>query len=240
MVCNFAPVRHRITLKYMLNAVSCSAAKKAAVCGAVSELGLRPQWRRHALFAISWVAALLWTSSGYAWVLTVTPASRALYLEVGVGTANANNTTINVVSVTVPATAVGTGAAQAMTSDSTQSISFFDNYAVCNPPGQVYIGGFYRLPATNATNAVLQVTTPASLTNGTDTIPFSQISWTSTANGNTAADIPAGTFNGGTLFLRNIAANTWVENCHSFVYANATVPGAGIYTGRATYTLTSP
>lgn len=174
------------------------------------------------------------------WVLNITPAARALYLEVGVGTANANNATINVVSVAVPATAVGTGTPQAMTSNSTQANSFFDNFATCNPPVQVYVGGFYRLPATNATNAVLQVSTPATLTNGVDTIPFSQISWTSTANGNATADIPAGTFNGGTVFLRNIAANTWVENCHSFVYANGTVPASGVYTGRATYTLTSP
>jgi hypothetical protein len=194
---------------------------------------------RQALLSCN-VAAAFCAPIAHGWVLNITPAARALYLEVGVGTANANNTTINLVSVTVPTAVVGTGAAQAMTSDSTQSISFFDNYAVCTPPAQVYVGGFYRLPATNATNAVLQVSTPATLANGAESIPFSQISWTSTANGNAAADIPAGTFNGSTVFLRNIAANTWVENCHSFIYANGTVPAGGDYTGRATYTLTSP
>lgn len=176
-----------------------------------------------------------------AWVLNITPAPRAVYLQVGIGTANANNATINVVSTTVPTAAVGTGIAQAMTSDSTQSVSFFDNFAVCAPPAQVYIGGFYRLPATTATNAVLQVTTPANLVSGADSIPFSQISWTSTAAGNATADIPAGTFvSGGSLFLRNIAANTWVENCHTFFYANTAVRAGGTFTGRAVYTLTAP
>ena len=176
-----------------------------------------------------------------AWVLTIGAAPRAVYLQVGVGTANANNATVNTVSVTVPVLAVGNGVAQAMTSDSTQATSFFDGFAVCTPPAQVYVGGFYRLPATNASSAVLQVTTPANLTSGADTIAFNKISWTSTAIGNATADIPAGTFvSGGTLFLRNIAANTWVENCHSFSYANNTVPPSGVFTGRAVYTLTSP
>jgi len=87
---------------------------------------------------------------------------------------------------------------------------------------------------------VLTVTTPANLTSGVNTIPFSQISWTSTANGNTTADIAAGTFNGGTITLANIAAGTWVEDCHTFTYANSAIRPAGTYTGRATYSLALP
>jgi hypothetical protein len=126
--------------------------------------------------------------------------------------------------------------------NSTQIISPYDNYTLCNPAaGQVYIGGFYRLPTTNTTSAVLQVTTPASLTSGVNTIAFNQISWISTALGNAGADIPAGTFiSGGTLFLRNFAANSYVENCHTFSYANTAPVAAGTYNGRATYTLTAP
>jgi hypothetical protein len=135
---------------------------------------------------------------------------------------------------------VGTGVAQAMTSNSTQANSPYDGYTVCTPPNQVYIGGYFREPSTTASVARLQVTTPAALTNGADTLPFTQISWTSTALGNAAADIPAGTFNGATLFLRNIGSNTYVENCHTFSYANTSLVAAGIYNGRATYTLTSP
>jgi hypothetical protein len=186
-------------------------------------------------------AWLLASVNAHAWVLTVTPGARAVYLQVGNGTINANNATVNVVSVSVPSGAVGNGVAQVMTSDSTQAISFYDNFAVCNPPGQVYVGGFYRQPATTATVAVLQVTSPTNLLSGADLIPFSQISWASTANGTTAAaDIPAGTFNGGTQVLRNISSNTWVENCHTFSYANTNVVAAGIYAGRVTYTLTAP
>jgi hypothetical protein len=188
------------------------------------------------------ILQVLLASAAHAWVLNVTPGPRTVYLAVGQATANAANTTVNLVSVNVPANAVGTGAVQPMQSNSTQAISPFDNFTVCQPAnGQVYIGGFFRLPATNATTAVLQVTTPAGLTNGANTIAFNQISWTSTALGNATADIPAGTFpSGGTLVLRNFAANTYVENCHTFNYANTVVVPGGVYNGVATYTLTAP
>jgi len=184
-----------------------------------------------------------------AWILTVTPGPKTIYLQVGTGSYSggyynaggtpANNATINKITVTVPATVVGTGAAQAMTSDSGTSLSFYDGYAVCNPPAQVYVGGWARLPSGSGT-AVLTVTSPANLTSGSNTIPFSEISWTSTANGNTTPDVAAGTFNGGTITLANIAAGTWVEDCHTFTYANSAVRAAGTYTGRATYSLALP
>ena len=190
------------------------------------------------------VAGLLVISAtqASAWVLTLTAGSKQLFLMVGVGTPAANSSTINTVSVAVPAGSVGIGSAQTMTSDSTQSTSPYDNYAVCNPPAQVYVGGSYRQPTstTGAGSATLQVTTPANLTSGANTIPFSQISWTSTANGNAAADIPAGTFNGGTLVLANFARNTFVENCFTYSYANSAFVPAGTFTGRAVFTLTVP
>jgi len=177
-----------------------------------------------------------------AWVLTLTPGPKQLFLMVGVGTPSANNAAINTVSVSVPAASVGNGASLAMTSDSTQSASPYDGYPVCNPPGQVYVGGSYRQPnaGAGAASATLQVSTPAALTNGIDTIPFAQIGWTSTANGDTTADIPAGNFNGGTLFLANFARNTFVENCFSYSYANSAVVAAGTFTGRAVFTLAVP
>ncbi len=195
-------------------------------------------------------AALVFSASGttQAWVLTISAGPRAVFLQVGLGSYSGvyvsggtplNNARVNVLSVNVPASALGTGTAQAMSSDSTQAVSFYDNFVVCNPPAQVYIGGWVRTPAGTGTG-VLSVTSPANLTSGTSTIPFSQISWTSTANGNTTADIPAGAFNGGTLTLRNIAAGTWVENCHTFSYANTSVVASGTYTGRVTYTLALP
>jgi len=183
-----------------------------------------------------------------AWVLTIAAGPKALFLQVGNGSYSGtyssggtplNNATINTVSVTVPASQVGRGTAQAMTSNSTQSASFYDNFAVCNPPAQVYVGGWVRTP-NGSGSGTLSVTSPASLTSGTTTIPFTQISWTSTANGDATADIPAGTFNGGTLALRTIAANNWVENCLTFSYANTLVVAAGTYAGQVTYSLVLP
>jgi hypothetical protein len=52
--------------------------------------------------------------------------------------------------------------------------------------------------------------------------------------------IPAGSFNGATQTLTTIPANTYIENCHSFSYANSEVRAAGTYNGRVTYTLSSP
>lgn len=204
---------------------------------------MRPATRHTAQYigaGLLLLAAGVWPRPGAAWVLSINPGTRAVYLQVGNGTANANNTTVNLVSVSVPANAVGNGTAQAMTSNSTAANSFYDNYNVCNPPNEVYVGGYFRQPSTTSTSAVLQVTSPTNLQSGSNVIPFNQISWTSTANGNSFADIPAGTFVGGTQLLTTIASNTWEENCHSFFYSNSLVVAAGTYTGRVTYTLTAP
>jgi hypothetical protein len=201
-----------------------------------------------ALLALGVALGLGAAADADAWVLTISAGPKAAFLQVGLGSYSGtyqsggtplNNSFVNTVSVTVPANQVGRGTAQAMTSDSTQAASFYDNYAVCNPPNQVYVGGWVRTP-TGAGSGVLSVTSPATLTGTGGTIPFTQISWTSTANGSAAADIPAGTFNGGTLALRNIAAGTWVENCLTFSYANAAIVGAGTYTGQVTYQLVLP
>jgi hypothetical protein len=187
-----------------------------------------------------------------AFTVNITAANpKAIYLQVGVGTFTGgnynsggtpgNNATINNVSVTVPAAAVGTGAAQAMTTNSAQAISFYDGFTFCNTPAQLYIGGFYR-NTTNTGAATLTATSPANLTNGTgDTMPFTQISWTSSGNGDTGAQpFPAGTFVGGLQTIGTISRNQWAESCHTFSYANTNMRAAGTYTGRVTYTLSSP
>jgi len=183
-----------------------------------------------------------------AYTITITPGSRAIYLQVGAGgytgyyiydgTAG-NNSTINTVSVTVPAASLGSGAAQAMTSNSTVSQSPIDGFAFCNPPSQVYIGAWSR-PGSRGGVATLTVTSPASLTSGSDTIPFSQISWVMSGNGDVVFQFPNGAFTGGTQTLASFPANTWKEQCMTFSYANTVVPAAGTYKGRATYTLSLP
>ncbi|MDZ7910063.1 MAG: hypothetical protein U5N10_18790 [Gemmobacter sp.] len=181
----------------------------------------------------------------HAWSLSIAGASRRVFLHVGNGTANGNNGTINRVTATLTGAQLLAGTPQAMTSNSTQSTSLLDGFTTCPTPStQVIVGASYR--RSNASNgpasATLRVTSPASLTTaGGDTIPFSQISWTVAAPGSGSPNvIPAGTFNGATQNLATIPANTYIENCHTFSYANSAIRAAGTYNGRVTYTLTSP
>lgn len=197
-------------------------------------------------------AALLFCAFGaqpaQAYVITITAGQRSIYLQVGAGGYTGfnssggtpgNNATINVVSVNVPPGLVGSGTAQAMTSNSTVSQSPIDGFVFCNPPAQVYIGAWSR-PGSGAGVATLTVTSPADLTSGSDTIPFSQISWFMSGNGDTVIQFPNGSFTGGTQTLGTFAPNTWKEQCMTFSYANTVVPAAGTYTGRAVYTLSLP
>ena len=194
------------------------------------------------LLALSAMQAI----TAHAWSLNLAAASRRVFLHVGNGTAEAANGTINLVQVTVPAAQLGTGAVQAMTSNSTQSASLYgDGFTTCPTPAtQMMVGASYR--RSNATDgpasATLSVTSPANLTTAAaDTIPFSQISWTVSAPGSANPNvIPAGTFTGGTQTLASVPANTYIENCHTYQYANSAVRAAGTYNGRVTYTLSSP
>lgn len=176
-----------------------------------------------------------------------------VYLRVGdgayVGTYQSNGSGgarsgggINVVSVNVPAAALGNGANLAMTSNATQANSFYDGYAFCNLPSQVYVGGFNRSGLLGGGNGTLTVTAPTSLVNANgNTIPFTQISWTSSGNGDTGTQpFPAGSFSGGVQTLATFPVNTWRESCHSFSYGNDNFVAAGTYTGRVIYTLSVP
>jgi len=203
-------------------------------------------WRSTA--AATLLACTFVAQAAHAYTITITAGARSIYLQVGAGGytgTNAsggtpgNNATINVVSVTVPNGVVGSGAAQAMTSNSTVSQSPIDGFAFCNPPSQVYIGAWSR-PGSGTGVATLTVTSPANLTSGSNTIPFSQISWVMSGNGDTVFQFPNGTFTGGTQTLATLARNTWKEQCMTFSYANTVVPAAGTYTGRAVYTLSLP
>lgn len=175
---------------------------------------------------------------------------RVIFLQVGVGSFNgiytsggtpANDPTVNVVSVSPPAAQIGNGVSQTMTTDSTASRSYYDNYLFCNAPGQLYIGGFYR-SARSTGAATVTATSPAYLVNAEGrTIPFNRIGWTSSGNGDSGAQpFPAGTFVGGTQAIGTIPRNQWAESCHTFRYANTDFVPSGTYTGRVTYTLSTP
>ena len=206
-----------------------------------------PRWsRRIGAATLAVIGAL--PIAAQAWILTGlgTNNPQRVFMMVGNGSAALwqNNATINVVSVTVPAAQLGSGAAQAMTSNSTQSRSPYDGFTVCSPPAQVYVGAAYqRRNNTQPANATLQVTSPANLTNAAgDTIPFSEISWTTSALGGdpNPNSIPAGTFAGGTQVLTTVAQGTMRENCHTFSFANSAIRASGVYDGRVTYTLFVP
>lgn len=198
------------------------------------------------------VALLAFAFPAGAFTVNIAAANpRTVFLQVGVGSFSGGNynaggtpvtnATVNLVSVSVPAASVGSGAAQAMTTNSTQSLSPYDGYAFCNLPGQLYVAGFYR-STTNTGAATLRASSPANLVNaGGQTIPFTQISWTSSGNGDTGAQpFPAGTFVGGSQAIGTISRNQWAESCHTFSYANSAIVAAGTYTGRVTYTLSTP
>jgi hypothetical protein len=201
--------------------------------------------------AASMIAIVCGPTASHAFTVNIGAANpRMIYLQVGVGSFSgiynsggtpANNPTVNVVSVSVPAAQVGSGAAQTMTTNSTASISFYDNYVFCSAPAQLYVGGFYR-STSNTGAASLRATSPANLVNAAgDRIPFTQISWTSSGNGDSGAQpFPAGTFVGGTQTIGTINRNQWAESCHTFRYANAGFVASGTYTGRVTYTLSTP
>jgi hypothetical protein len=206
-----------------------------------------------ALIARAVSLALLTSVEGAdAFTVAITPATpKMIFLQIGVGSFTGfydaggtpqNNATINKETVAVAAAAVGNGTAQAMTTDSTQTHSFYDNFVFCSVPAQLYIGGFYRTTGAGTGTANVTATVPVSLSDGAgDTIPFSQISWTSAGNGDTGAQpFPAGSFTGTTVTVGSIAQNQWAESCWTFSYKNTVLPPAGTYTGRVLYTLTVP
>jgi hypothetical protein len=193
------------------------------------------------------------SSAAAAYTATLTAASpKTIYLQVGVGSFTndyidggqpGKNTTVNTVSATIPANVLGSGTAQAMTTNSTAAQSYWDGYTYCTVPAQLYIGGFYRTTGATTAAATVTATVPTSLTDAAgDSIPFSQIQWTSSGNGDTGAEpFPAGTFvHGGVQNVGSMASNTWNESCWTFSYLNNTVPPAGTYTGVVLYTLSTP
>ncbi|KFN41716.1 hypothetical protein [Arenimonas metalli] len=200
------------------------------------------------------LAALAWAPGAAAYIVPIDAGDEAVYLRVGDGTfvgTYANGGTpvegvtgaISRVSVTVPQASVGNGTPQVMSANG-RLTSDWDNFLFCEP-GQLYIGGFYRRPNNGNFNATLSVTVPANLVNESgDTIPMSQLSWTSSGNGDGAAaqPIPSGSFNPGTTPFpsETFRRNTWRESCLTFRYANSAVVPGGTYTARVTFTLASP
>lgn len=151
---------------------------------------------------------------------------RVLFLGVGTGaTGNVTNTTINQITFdysTNPLDVGSTGvAAGSITNTGPTPAGSSVPVRVVGNNGQVTI---------TATN-------PATLTSGTDSIPFSELSVTSSN-----AALPPAAFSGGTS-LPTLTAGTRVTNqtaTWTYSYANSVTAAAGTYTGRVTYTATMP
>lgn len=197
--------------------------------------------------------AALSAAPAAAYVVNINQGTDAVYLRVGDGNFNGlyssggtpqSGGAISRVSVTVPQAALGNGTPQTMSANG-RLTSDWDGYLFCNA-GQLYVGGFYRRSNNGNFNATLTATAPAFLVNGSgDTIPISQISWTSSGNGDGTATqpVPSGAFQagGGVQTLANdFRRNTWRESCLTFRYANSQLVAGGTYTARVTYTLTAP
>lgn len=136
-------------------------------------------------------------------------------LHLAVGTLG---TTVDTVTFTVPGNLVGSGTSIA------GSQTVLIEVAARRSGGT---GG--------PTTVLLIANSSRPLTSGTNSIPMTQVSWTS-ANG----IIPAGTFNG--TAAQQIfsffapSGTTRQEDTHSFFYANTNVHPAGTYTATVTYT----
>lgn len=147
---------------------------------------------------------------------------RVLFLGVGTGAATlATNTTVDELTFDYSTNPldVGTGAAAGSITSTSPSGTASIPVRVFGNNGQVTI---------TATN-------PLTLTSGTDSIPFTELSVTSSN-----ADLDAPDFSGGTS-LPTLAGRVTNHTANwTYSYANATTPAFGTYEGRVTYTATMP
>lgn len=159
---------------------------------------------------VLWLPLLLLWGGANATTITVTPGSRALLVQIGT-----SGGTIDKVTFTLTAANVGNGV------------------PVVGTPS-ILVNVAARDTVSRTVQLVADSSVP--LSNGASTLPFSQISWTSSDG-----DIPAGTFSGaaGQLIV-TFPTNFQMYNNHTFRYANTQVLQPGTYTGRVTYTVTMP
>ena len=93
-----------------------------------------------------------------------------------------------------------------------------------------------RARASSPLTGILSVDSSTPLSNGSSTLPFGDISWTSRYG-----DIPGGTFDGTAYqVLVTYPSSVRVNDRLTFIYANTRILEAGTYTGRVVYTLAFP
>ncbi len=115
-----------------------------------------------------------------------------------------------------------------------------DGTPISGTPAGVLIQVSSRKATAKELNRVYYILTADSsvpLTNGVDTIPFTNISWTSQDG-----DIPDGRFDGTSsqVILGPTRSREQVSDWHTFTYDNVLSLPAGVYTGTVTYTISIP
>lgn len=210
---------------------------------------------RHATLLRPLIAlALALPGLAMAFTVNIRPDDRMLYLRVGDGefgrhpysSYRGNSSqprrggTKNLVTLDVPPPEVGSGVLQRFEARA-RLTSDWDDFAFCRED-EIYVGGFYRASGASGTGT-LTATVSKPLENGTETIPFSQIGWTSSGLGDSpsqAQPVPDGVFSDTSRVIATFPVNVWQESCHGFYYRNERVVAAGEYNGRVTYTLAAP
>lgn len=115
-----------------------------------------------------------------------------------------------------------------------------DATPVAGSPNSVLIDAYARMPniiRALMTQFIISVDSSVPLSNGSRTIPFTDISWTAQHG-----DIPSGSFQGmpGQVIRGPTSAFFRVRDWHTFYYNNARVIPPGVYAGRVTYTIAMP
>jgi len=114
-----------------------------------------------------------------------------------------------------------------------------DGTPIAGTPNSVLIEASARRPFPSVffTNFIVSVDSSTPLSNGTDTISFTNISWTAQDG-----DIPSGNFTGtpAQVILPSTRAFWLVRDWHTFFYNNTQIVPYGTYIGRVTYTVSVP
>ena len=94
-----------------------------------------------------------------------------------------------------------------------------------------------RRPDANRTDFIISVDSSTPLSNGSNTLSFTNISWTAQDE-----DIPSGNFNGSPaqVLLTPTRARWLVRDWHTFYYNNTQIVPSGTYAGSVTYTVSVP
>ncbi len=140
---------------------------------------------------------------------------------------------IDHVTFTIPAANVGNGVPIAGT------VPGQGGPAGSCPANTVFVAVEGRASPANSRTVTLAVDSSVPLSNGLDTVPFTQIDWIST--GFPPVTIPSGTFSGGAgQVLVSFQNSRIAVQCLQFRYLNQNIVGAGIYNGRVVYGVTMP